>query len=120
MTYPSYEQDKENARHWVLHRLLGHHPTNPNLLSSEVTKDTEDLRYHIEKMLKHRTYVSRIGSYLLTDSKIPSEQYLITELAISIIEGKEVCPHCGLGYYYITKVKEPELERIKKKRFLEN
>lgn len=90
--YPTY------GRYWVLHRLLGHHPTNPNLKNAGVTKDTPALGDAIDHMLTHRTYTSRIGGYVEKDAAAPSESYEIADMALQIISGLATCPFCGGGY----------------------
>lgn len=90
--YPTY------GRNWVLHRFLGHHPTNPNLKSAGVTKDTPALDEAIDHMLTHRTYTSRVKSYVEKDAAAPSESNMIADMALEIISGIAKCPFCGGGY----------------------
>lgn len=86
------------ARNWVLHRLLGHHPTNPNLKRAGITKDTPAFNDAIDHMLLHRTYITRILSYVDQDTMVQAESYTIADMAIAIITEKTVCPFCGVGY----------------------
>jgi hypothetical protein len=84
--HPSYPR----GTMWVLHRLLGHHPTSPNLRQCE-TVDDEVVR----AMLEHRTYTSRIWSYVEQPSEFKDEVTRIAEWVILILAGIEKCPYCG-------------------------
>jgi len=86
----AFHPDYARGTMWVLHRLLGHHPTNPNLRQcQDIDEDV------IRAMLWHRTYTSRICSYAMPPHE---EMKRLVEWLTAILAGIETCPFCGRGW----------------------
>jgi len=89
---------------WVLHRLLGHHPTSPNLRDSEITAKTPNLEQEIRTMLGHSTYRDRINSLSDNHHYLAVAVNTLVERAVAIVQGHAICPYKGCGLPYIPRV----------------
>jgi hypothetical protein len=75
---------------WVIHRFLGHAPTNFTLLDIYPV-DAEV----VEALSFHRTYTSRANYHR---EQALYELHKLKKLVLAIIAGKAICPYCGGGF----------------------